>query len=71
MGPWKYVAAGRAPGGPKMSPWAREGATALLYHLGDDPGETRDVRDRHPDVADRLSKLLDQYRDRGSSRLMP
>ncbi len=71
QGPWKYVAVGRAPGGPKMSPWAREGATAQLYHLGDDPGETRDVRDRHPDVADRLSKLLNQYRDRGSSRPMP
>ena len=70
-GPWKYVAAGAAPDANPKSPWAREGQKAQLYHLGDDPGEERDVIDKHPDVADSLSKLLTRYRVQGFSRPRP
>jgi arylsulfatase A len=31
-----------------------------LYDLEADPGETRDLASRHPDVAARLARLLDE-----------
>jgi arylsulfatase A-like enzyme len=68
QGPWKLIAAGAAPGAAQNSPWAKEGQKAQLYHLGDDPRETRDVIDRQPEVAARLTKLLGQYREQGFSR---
>ena len=34
-----------------------------LFDLETDPGETRNVADRHPDVVARLQKLADQIRD--------
>src|SRR5262249_33280559 len=71
QGPWKLVAAGAAPDAAERSPWTREGQKAQLYHLGDDPKEARDVLDKHPDVADRLTKLLKQYREQGFSRPRP
>jgi hypothetical protein len=70
-GPWKYVAAGAAPGANANGPWAKEGAKAQLYHLGDDPREERDVIEKHPGGAGELAKLLKQYRDQGFSRPRP
>lgn len=71
QGPWKYVAAGIADGAPKMSPWTKEGQRAQLYNLQDDPREERDVIAANGDVAERLAKLLKQYRDQGHSWPMP
>lgn len=34
-----------------------------LYHLEDDPGETRDVAAAHPDVVERLTALAERARD--------
>lgn len=71
QGPWKLIAEGAAPGPvKKKSPWVAEG-TNQLYHLGDDPRETTNVWAKHPDVVERLVKLLKQYRDQGFSRPMP
>ena len=39
-----------------------------LIDLSRDPGETSDVTENHPDVAKRLSILLNEQRDRGASR---
>lgn len=41
-----------------------------LYHLGDDPGETNNLYADHPEVVERLSALLDRYREQGYSRPM-
>ena len=38
-----------------------------LYNLEDDIGETRNVRDAHPDTADRLLALLERYVREGRS----
>jgi hypothetical protein len=39
-----------------------------LYHLDRDPKETNNLYSEHPDVVDRLSGLLDTYREQGHSR---
>jgi arylsulfatase A len=70
QGPWKLVEAGAVPGGPPKSPWAAEGRKRQLYHLGDDPKEAADVVDKNPEVAGRLAKLLERYREQGYSRPM-
>lgn len=33
-----------------------------LYNLGDDPGETTDLADEHPEIVDRLTALMDEAR---------
>jgi arylsulfatase A-like enzyme len=68
QGPWKLIAAGAAPDANPKSPWTREGAKAQLYHLGKDLQETTNIIAAHPDVADRLGRLLNQYREQGFSR---
>jgi len=35
--------------------------TRQLFHLGNDPGERRDLADRHPDVLNRLSTFLARW----------
>jgi len=37
-----------------------------LYHLGEDPGETRNLYETHPEIVDRMKKQLDAIR--GSNR---
>lgn len=44
---------------------------AQLYNTHDDPSETRDVSDKHPEVVAELRGLLDRYRDGGYSRELP
>jgi arylsulfatase A-like enzyme len=39
-----------------------------LYNLKDDPKETTDVSEQHPEVVKELEALLNRYRDRGFSR---
>jgi arylsulfatase A len=68
QGPWKYVAPGAAAGGPKNSPWVKEGEKPQLYNLADDPREATNVLDKHADVAEKLAALLKKYRDQGHSR---
>ena len=56
QGPWKLIT-------------LRDGLKDLqLYHLETDPKETTDVHDKHPEVVERLTKLLNQYRRQGFSR---
>lgn len=49
-----------APGGPK----------GQLYDLQNDPGETNNLYQKHPDIVDRLSTLLEKYQRQGHSRPM-
>ena len=49
-----------APGGPK----------GQLYNLAIDPGELHNVYQEHPEIVDRLTKLLQKYETQGYSRPM-
>lgn len=42
-----------------------------LYHVKDDPAETKDVSAEHPEVVKELSALVNRYRDGGYSRELP
>jgi len=71
-GPWKYIE-----GIPvdNIKPGVRKARAdefhAQLYHLQDDPAETKDVSAQHPDVVKELAAWLDRYRDGGYSRELP
>ncbi len=45
-----------------------DGPKGQLYDLAKDPSETTNVWKAHPDVVDRLTKLLGEYRSEGRSR---
>lgn len=61
QGPWKLIPH-RGSGGftnPRnLDPGAVGGPPGQLYHLESDPSETRNVYADHPDVVERLSRLL-------------
>ncbi len=65
QGPWKWIEG-------RPHPNARKGRAAefrpQLYNLASDPAEQKDVLAEHPEVARRLSALLDAHRNRGHSR---
>lgn len=53
-GPWKLIPAARGP--------------AQLYNLATDPGETKDLAPRRPEIVKELSGLLAEVRRRGRTR---
>ena len=61
QGPWKWIA--EIPHKPGRKPNPQE-----LYNLLEDPQETNNVLDKHPEVAKQLTGLLAKYRDQGNSR---
>ena len=65
QGPWKMIPH-RGSGGftsPRDIDPAKEGGPpGQLYHLNDDPSETRNVWDEHPEVVARLSALLEKVK---------
>ncbi len=66
QGPWKLVPDHRGSGGfsqpVDLDPAKVGGPLGQLYHLGDDPAETRNLYGEKPDVVARLSRLLDTIR---------
>lgn len=72
QGPWKWVE-----GVPvsDLKPGVRKSRAnefkPQLFNLKDDPAETTDVSAQHPEVVQKLSALLNRYRDGGYSREMP
>ncbi len=66
QGPWKWIE-GR-PAVRKPLPIRAPECKPQLYNLDEDPGEQTDVAQQHPEVAERLAKVLDQYRRQGYSR---
>jgi arylsulfatase A-like enzyme len=77
MGQWKlhfphaYQTLGGRPGGTGGKPARYEKAAIdlALFDLQNDPGETTNVADRHPDVVATISRLADEMRaDLGDSR---
>ncbi|MCL4205330.1 MAG: arylsulfatase [Pirellulaceae bacterium] len=71
-GPWKWIEGIPADG---IKPGARKSRAdehkPQLYHLHDDPEETRDVSAEHPQIVAELSALLARYRIGGYSRELP
>ncbi|MEY2598414.1 MAG: hypothetical protein RLZZ142_673 [Verrucomicrobiota bacterium] len=71
-GPWKWIE-----GVPfeEVADSARKSypdqSRPQLYHTGEDPAETRDLSDQHPEVVSELRDLLRRYRDGGTSRQLP
>ena len=70
QGPWKLIL-GRGSGGftqPRRLQAEPGEPEWQLYHLGDDPAETRNLYAEHPDVVGRLATLLLTYRAQGHSQ---
>ena len=68
-GPWKYVEGKPADGVKAAALKARRlQMKPQLYHLVDDPAETRDVSTANPEVVKELAGLLDQARAAGRTR---
>ncbi len=71
QGAWKLIVT-REPAGD--SPLAKYKAGAFgpdkneLYHLASDPGETRNLFEKRPDVVEKLTALLKKYEEQGFSR---
>ncbi len=72
QGPWKLIE-GLGSGGftePVFEDPAPGEPAGQLYNLEDDPQESMNVYEDHPDVVERLTGLLDRYREQGYSRPM-
>ncbi len=70
QGPWKRIA-GLGSGGfsqPSRVKPVAGGPRGQLYNLSDDPGETTNLWGEQPEIVDRLTKLLQQYKSEGRSR---
>ncbi len=76
-GDWKFIAPNAKAGGSDAGSGANTSDTRfdeatirepLLFNLAEDPAETKNVADRHPDKVKELSALLDTIRSRGRSR---
>lgn len=70
QGPWKLALCPDSGGwsDPKPGSAAAKGLRPLqLYNLRDDPGETRNVEAQHPELVDRLTRLLQRYVSEGRS----
>lgn len=70
QGPWKLIA-GLGSGGfsqPNRVKPKPGGPQGQLYNLDEDPGETNNLWNEHPDVVKRLMDSLDRYKKEGRSR---
>lgn len=74
-GPWKYLdhrgSGGNNYDNPSLKPFAlpesAPNAPGQLYNLQDDPGETTNLYDKHPEIVRELKALLDKSRREGRS----
>jgi arylsulfatase A-like enzyme len=64
-GQWKYIPAGRGPKVQANTNTETGNAPAgQLYNLADDPGETRNLADKHPERMQELAQELERIRER-------
>ncbi|MBX3179376.1 MAG: arylsulfatase [Candidatus Hydrogenedentes bacterium] len=64
QGQWKYID-GRGSGG--WTEGGHDGPEGQLYDLENDPAETTNLYEAHPEIVARLAALLDTYKDSGRS----
>jgi arylsulfatase A-like enzyme len=70
QGPWKLIS-GLGSGGfslPRTIEPKPGGPAGQLYHLGDDPSEEKNLYLEHGEVVERLTALLEGYKEQGRSR---
>ncbi len=70
QGDWKLILGTKSSGGwvePSGS-GPEENSAGQLYNLADDPYEENDLWDKHPDIVECLTKLLEKYKKQGYSR---
>jgi len=68
QGKWKLVLCPDSGGWSNPKPGAAEGLPPVqLYDLERDVGETDNVQSEHPEIVERLTELLEQYRQDGRS----
>ena len=71
-GPWKWIEGVPVPQiGPALRKAHAPEFHRQLYNLADDPMETNDVSEQHPEVVKELEALLNQERDAGHTRDLP
>jgi len=70
QGPWKLILETKSSGG-----WVKPGGSGpepgspgQLYNLTDDLYEENDLWDKHPEIVQDLTKLLEKYKKIGHSR---
>ncbi len=63
-GDWKLVRQGKT----KASKAQAAAEPVNLYNLAEDPGETTNLLDKHPDIAKKMSAQLDSYIEAGRTR---
>lgn len=63
-GPWKLIA-GQGSGGWQKGLVGKDFPEGQLYNLSQDPGETKNLYNEHPEIVRELSALLRQYQDQG------
>ena len=51
----------------KPAPDGRNGVGGYLFDMRKDPGETQNLYREHPEIVERLSALLNRYRESGRS----
>jgi arylsulfatase A-like enzyme len=72
-GPWKLILETKGSGGwvdPRDRTKLAADNPGQLYNLTDDPYETKDLYDEHPDIVRRLTSLLQKMKIQGSSRVL-
>ncbi|MBU6172166.1 MAG: arylsulfatase [Planctomycetes bacterium] len=70
-GPWKWIEGIPDPSVTEDSRNRADNFKAQLYNLAEDPSETKDLSEQHPEIVAELKELLDRYRDGGYSRELP
>ncbi|HWI56551.1 MAG TPA: sulfatase-like hydrolase/transferase, partial [Bacillota bacterium] len=69
QGDWKYISPGK---GPKRAANTNtelgNDSAPQLYNLTQDPGEKQNLASSHPELVQKLSKLLEQVQERSPSR---
>ena len=67
QGPWKYIE-GKGSGGWSKDESATQDLSAQLYNMETDPGETRNVVQQNPALAQRLKTVLEKQQMAGYTR---
>ena len=66
QGDWKLIVGTKSHGYIRDRP--DEDTPGQLYNLGNDPHETNDLWDTHPEIVEHMRNALDGYRDSGHTR---
>ena len=71
QGSWKLILETKGSGGwvdPRDKGPIGPDTPGQLYNLDEDPYETNDLWENHPEIVDRLKRLLEKYKEQGYSR---